>query len=111
MEPKGCQKGAKWSPKGAKREPKGDQNASKNRCTKKGAKIVVKSYAFGSVLESFLVQKPEKAPSENHLKFDAEKVEKMRSKSSKNGAKTGSKIMKKTKGVICLNHSLSLIHI
>ena len=44
----------------------------------------------------FLVQNPLKTPSTNHLKTDTEQIEKMRTKSSQNGAKTGSKINEKS---------------
>ena len=88
---KGFQKGPKWSQKGPKwsqKESKGYQKGAKWRpkCirkpmpekgSEKGAKKVSASYTFGSALGSFLVQKPEKTPSENHLKIDAEKVEKI----------------------------------
>ena len=46
-----------------------------------------------TILGAFLVQNPKKTRSKNHLKIDTEKVEKMREKTSENGAKTGSTII------------------
>ena len=69
----------------------------------KGAKRGAPGISFGRHLSSFLVKKRKKTPSGNHLKIDAEKVEKMRWRSSQNGAKTGSKIMEKRLGRVAYN--------
>ena len=60
---------------------------------------------FGSHFGTILLQNRLKTRSENHRKIDTEKVEKMRPKSSQNGAKRGSKINEKLKAVFCLNSS------
>ena len=84
-EPKGAKDlrkvplGALWAPGSTFDAPGGVQ------CTK-----------FGSHLGSNIRKNPEKTPSKKHEKIDAEKVWKMRAKSSQSEPKRMSKIIKKT---------------
>ena len=105
---KWSQKGAKWSPKrpkwspkGAKREPKGNQSASKSRLGRQGRfwepKGVNPGRRIGTVLVHFWSKKLKKTTSKNHLKFDTEKVEKMREKTLKMETKREPKSVKNWK--------------
>ena len=114
MEPNGAKKEPKWSqkipkgpkmePKGAKRDQKGAQGCQKG--AKRRPKCIQKSMSekgrqkydsrdtFWSHFGLFLVQKPLKMRSKNHLKNDTEKVMKKHEKSIKKGAKIDEKSMR-----------------
>ena len=77
MEPKGI----KMEPKGAKRVPKGSKMVTKMH-PKIDARREPASDDFGPFWVHFWSQNRKKTPSENHLKTDAEKIEKMRRKRS-----------------------------
>ena len=82
--PKVTQKGPKGSQKGAQSEPTGDQNASKNRSSKKVAKREPKGWFPGIELVRFGSHFALKIDEKIDAKIDAEKVIKNHEKLCKN---------------------------